>query len=667
MIDRIKNFLFTKHILVGKECGINQVETLYALLNKLNIMIVKGHEYACPDMIEYAAAQLGTLIPEPFYRGFPRSVRELTSDQLLIDQLIHYVNTYGFGNFEEAGHSLMEDAVARSTFKETEPPHEFIILSEDEAARKFVEFCDSMAEGSRPLNDDMLVLLLSAHDTYSWFPSVCSKSTACELLVSANDRRFATFLEVPDFIRLVDVLNWRKYFHSEHINKLNLKNQDRKLLTTVLNDLIASRDVNISTCCEKRNAWKGILHHIHYYPTTEKARQFVSAIYNKEVRSDYSSFEYNMKNKEYVRAAKILKLCKGNGALLRNLNYIVAKATPEETQEILSLIDAKSPIILLQMLYMYANYDKERRIFKFTRHGKLYTHCESSKRDLAFEDWKVTLICNFIKEKLAKCLKGKIGKVYISPEMYKIGVPLNLSASSSGFGVLPCGSRIKLPEAKKIRAFTYWEKVNDIDLSCFGITNDKRRIEFSWRYMYRNQNEAITFSGDETSGYYGGSEYFDIDIDKVKELYPDIKYFVLCNNVYSGINFNKCMCKAGWMSRDIIDSGEVYEPKTVKSSFVIDRDSYFAYLFAIDINNREVIWLNIADSRKATIAGLTGFDWIEKCFNMTDIMNIGKLFSYMGKVVDNPEEADIVVGDVEVSDKEQIHSWEFEKVSNYLK
>ena len=79
---------------------------------------------------------------------------------------------------------------------------------------------------------------------------------------------------------------------------------------------------------------------------------------------------------------------------------------------------------------------------------------------------------------------------------------------------------------KKLRAFTYWEKVDDIDLSCFGLTDDGRRIEFSWRTMAGNQSDAITYSGDETSGYKGGSEYFDIKLEEFKKMYPAVKYIV---------------------------------------------------------------------------------------------------------------------------------------------
>ena len=198
--------------------------------------------------------------------------------------------------------------------------------------------------------------------------------------------------------------------------------------------------------------------------------------------------------------------------------------------------------------------------------------------------------------------------------MKKYAVPLQENTSQGGFGVLPKGSRIPIPDTKKIRAFTYWEKVNDIDLSVFGMDDKGNRIEFSWRTMSSKQSDAITFSGDQTSGYNGGSEYFDIDLSKFRARYPKTHYLIFCDNVYSGIPFSSCFCKAGFMNRDLIDSGEVYEPKTVKSSFLINTESTFAYLFGIDLKTNELIWLNIARDSSVNVAGTTNMDFLTDYF-----------------------------------------------------
>lgn len=106
------------------------------------------------------------------------------------------------------------------------------------------------------------------------------------------------------------------------------------------------------------------------------------------------------------------------------------------------------------------------------------------------------------------------------------------------------------------------------------------------------QSDAIVYSGDETSGYNGGSEYFDINIVMFRMLYPDLRYIIFCNNVFSDLTFDNCICRAGYMLRDENDSGQVFEPKTVKSSFKVSASTHFCYLFAIDLDKNEFVWLN---------------------------------------------------------------------------
>lgn len=251
-----------------------------------------------------------------------------------------------------------------------------------------------------------------------------------------------------------------------------------------------------------------------------------------------------------------------------------------------------------------------------------------------------------LRQNLANLLAGRLGQVYIDPDMACIAVPIQMAAASGGFGALPRGSRLPIEKGKKIRAFTYWEKVNDIDLSVIGLRADGTQTEFSWRTMADRQSDAITYSGDETSGYHGGSEYFDIDVEAVKKMYPDMDYLVFCDNVFSGSPFSRCICRAGYMLRDIQDSGQVFEPKTVQTSFTIDCESTFAYLFAIDLKSNDFIWLNTVRQSSQTIAGQSSLSYLTRYFNLTSVMNLMDLFSMMASEISHsPVEAEWIISD----------------------
>ena len=201
----------------------------------------------------------------------------------------------------------------------------------------------------------------------------------------------------------------------------------------------------------------------------------------------------------------------------------------------------------MQLLIQYSNYKVEgARAFKFTKFNALKVHYENeteqSSRKTIISPEVVDRVVKTLRQILEKNLANRLGKVYISDDMKNIALPLQENTSLGGYGTLTKGSKLPIPKGKKVRAFTYWERVNDIDLSVIGIKDDLTQEEFSWRTMYGKQSHAITYSGDCTSGYDGGSEYYDLDIDLLKKENPEIKYYILCDNVFSRIDFATCFC-----------------------------------------------------------------------------------------------------------------------------
>lgn len=679
MKNVFKNWLFNHGILVCEKKALpdEAFATRFMLFKTYGVYVSSGREMVTKDMIPYVAERLGEKIPEPFYRGFPESVRSLSADQLLFDQLLHYMRTYVSGDFSQIGHSKMEDYIEKQVFNEAFETKDFVVLSETEAIIRLANYVDEFTVGTRPLNDDQYDFIKEYIKFYGCTIKNCaSKNLAIKLLIDFRSVKFAEFIVMSDVIKLVDELNYQEY-GSSNVRKLNLKNQDRKFIAKVINYLIRSGRCDIRTCFEKKALWCGLLHHIHYKPVNENAVIFVESMRGKENNSVFAEFEGAMAKKNIRAAVNALNKGKGSGAVLRSLNYIVSRCeTDEDIDFVMNTIDSKNGIVLLQLLIHYAFYEEAHgaRTFKFTKHNKLVIHpetCEEqNRRKSVIDESTVKKLLVSIEKKCYDNYCGKLGKVYIDPSMRGIALPLQENASSSGYGVLPKGSRIHIEEGKKVRAFTYWEKVNDIDLSVIGICTDGKQEEFSWRTMWDNQSSAITYSGDETSGYNGGSEYFDIDVKFFKSLHPEVKYLVFCNNVFSSGTFKDCVCRAGYMIRDEKDTGEIYEPKTVKTSFTVDCDSTFAYLFAINIEKSDFIWLNVARESKARVAGGTLLGFLTSYFNTTSIMNLEKFFSMMStEIVENYDEAEVVVSDSNVQtqqNQELIRSCDFERITQLM-
>ncbi len=669
-----KNYLFTKHILVNdyKKENNHAFSSLYSFAHYFNIKIVKGKHLATEELIEFISGRLGRYIPEPFYKGFPNTVKALSKDELLFDQLLSYYLSYDLDNFEEPLHSIMEEKFEKVAFNEQAPIRFFDILSEEEANKQLFNIVTNLLSSKRPLNIANYTLVLNYLRDFPFDVQKCaSKDTAIRFLIDSKNLCFTKFLILPDFIKVVDYLNFFLYLNKD-VKKLNLKNKDRVFLSGVLDILLGKNNLFIDACFEKQHLWCGILHHLHYKPKTDSAQDFVNLMRKGKNISAYSLFEKAVSKKDINKASCILVKQKSPATLLRHLNYLLSRCqTEEEIATLLKKITTDNNIVLIQLLLMYANYNSEQiRTFKFSRFGTLTTHVET-KKEFASRKSRISSelaqkVSKILLANLENNLKNKLGKVYISEEMKKIALPIQENTSMGGFGILPKGSKISLPQGKKIRAFTYWEKVNDIDLSIIGIDENLKQHEFSWRSMFENQSDAITFSGDQTSGYYGGSEYFDIDLDEIKNQFPNIKYYVFCNNVYSGTNFDECICRAGFMMRDTIDSGEVFEPKTVTSSYTVNCLSTFAYMFALDVEKREIIWLNVAKESSEIIAGRTNLLFLMDYFNMTSVINMFSLFKMMAtEIVSSPSNADIIVCDEEIDIKEgsiQIKSYDTDKI-----
>lgn len=691
MRDLLKSFLFEHHVLVN-DYGTEEphpLEAMISLAEIYHVKITEGHALAHRGMLRFLGNELGDRVSGTFYRGFPESVKRLPKGALLLDQILHYVDTYGLGNFFEAGHSLFEEEITRTALDEDCRIVKVRVLSEEKATAYLLQLVDECMKGSRPLSDRTYEVIRTVIGDYGYeVKAAASKHTVVRLLCDTKDLSLLRFLMLSDVIKLLEVVNCKRFedrdsravtmlrLQRASLRRLNLANADRRFLTAVIDELFRLGRINVQECFEKKAVWCGFLHHIHYLPKCDEAKEFVSLMRGRENRSVYSAFERAIGEGDVCKAADLLIRKKGEGAFLRNLNYLVSRSKSEsDVTYLLSKITGKSPLLLVQMLLRYANYrGASARTFRFPKNSLLVTYTESEEdqahRRSVLSELQRSQVEAFLRKKLRETLAGRLGRVYVDEAMHRIALPLSEATSEGGFGVLPKGSHIPLERGKKIRAFTYWEGVNDVDLSIIGIKESGERVEFSWRTMGGLQSDAVAYSGDQTAGFHGGSEFFDVDPSGFFKKYGDVRYLIFANNVYSGTPFSECTCRAGYMLRNRKDSGAIFEPKTVESSFRIDCASTSAYLFGIDMAKSEFVWLNVAKDGSSRIAALQQIEYMTDYFGLTETMNLGLFFEMMAtELVTDPAEADLVVSDRELplrAGARQIHSYDFGQINALL-
>ena len=689
-----EDYLFQQHYLVAESDQPTEhaSEALIALANFAKIRVTAHLELAHVEMLKVAQRNIGCDVPEPFYRGFPRSVFELTPVELAIDQFLHYLRTYGLGDFSERGHSLFETYYERAAFDEDVDYKDFAIITPDEAKAILDETVRRFLTSTRPLSSYSYSLVLAYFKTWPecTIDSCASKDTAVSLLLDTRNAELASLIKLSDVIRMVEWLLERTGKHD--LSKLNLRNRDRAFITSVINRLFELKHADVGNCLEKKRVWCGLLHHLHYKPTCGEARAFCHAIRNKEQRSAYSAMERCLAEGDVRGAANALKAAKGPGAVLRHRDYLLSRidleSDPERAREdIACVLDAcmtTNKIMLIQLIIAGGSngfaHSQSPRYFKFTHLGKMRMHeetpKEASRRKSQLSPAFGEIIDTWLQDQFAAACKDTLGKVYIADEMKAAALPLFEASSMGGFETLPCGTRIPIPKDKVIRAFTYWEWVDDIDLSCFLFDGTKERKELSWRTMCNEQSEAITFSGDETSGYRGGSEYFDVNIPLIANHFgKEWRYLIFMDNVFTANKyFDECTCRAGYMLRDVEDTGQVFEPATVQTSFPITCASSMAYLFALDLADPALIWLNIARDSYVSVAGTdNALGGIIGHLNVTETMNVHKFACALAtEVVDTVEEADVVFSNEDAEtlglreDQELIHAYDTARLIELL-
>ena len=644
----VADALFNHGILAGN--GDHPQEVAVALADRLAIDVRGDVSALDPACIRTAARNIGLHVPEPFYRGFPESVRELPAHALLVDQLLNYMLTYGIGNFEgPSSHSLVEAVRERMPLDDRDVVwRQMTVMGTDEAREKARMLATSTCAATRPASDEELALVCALMESDPCFeiPQVTGRDTRVRLAEATRDTRIVRQLETDDVIVLVRLLSDAA---ANGTNRINLRNQDRKLVTMAIDHAleVPVTGSRLARAFERRARWCAILHHVHYRPRNAGARKFVAAMRSGENHGDLSRFERLMAEGDVVRAARFLAESKGQGALLRNLDYVASRASEGQLDVILEGMRCDDPGQLLQLLAHCQAEPEPRRSFVFSRSGLVRTHVESdsevARRRTRLSPEVRGRIARRATEMLADSLAGRLGRVYVDEGLARVAVPVSAAGANDGTGTLPAGSRIPVG-GKVVRAFTYWERIDDIDLSMMGLSDDGGMTEFSWRTMYERQG-SVAFSGDVTNGYHGGSEYFDLDLDAIRKEWPSLHYLVLADNVYSSGTFDQCDVRAGFMLRTEPKSGEVFEPKTVATSFAVTGRSRFAYLFAIDLETDEMVWLGITRSSHTAVAGAEGmgaYAFLDRWFHATEALSLADVATMAATyLVSDPAEADV--------------------------
>ena len=393
---------------------------------------------------------------------------------------------------------------------------------------------------------------------------------------------------------------------------------------------------------------------------------------NRKIETFAGKVEFDLAYGEYESA--LAELVKRPGELARRLDQLLRETYKEPViRNFASVAEKVSTPVLLQVREHFLHRSEQADVRVFFPKGSL-AKCHSEKNDLPDIDerycQKVVQICENALVKIYGQRKP-IGKVYLSEDYRNYVVPFSQRSASKALKTIVRGSRLSMSsQTNAVRSFIWWTNMDKCDFESY----DSGRIDIdlsaaifdeNWNYMehvsytnLKSEKYKACHSGDIVNGGPvdgdGVSEFLDVDVDSVVRY--GARYVVYQVYSFTGQNYAEMPhAMFGWMERADVNSGEIYEPKTVEQKLDLTAGSTVCIPVIFDCVKREFIWcdMNLSLSGVHTNTGgnnlesnLSGVAAV--CYSMVnmkkpDLYDLIAL-NVMGRgvLVDNRGDADIV-------------------------
>jgi len=589
------------------------------------------------------------VVHKPFYPGFPEQVMQMSELELFSNAIAHYhshgqwlpnfsVNSrpVSFEDIKFKPLTVVSNSDVDNVFTNLLSSADSISASNKDIIRWFVTSNRSLNVPAIPFKENMCVLAATLFDHDKWDESLVTTTT--------------------DILRIATYLNDGDISLSESTRFKSLPRRQRKVLVRALEKVIKEEDLMLH-----KQKWVRLFHNLHVgdysdslYSCAKKLRE------NIKIETFNGNLEqaYNLKDYKTV----ISLLTTRPGVFARNISRLIGatgKHRPDTIAAFKSVVDDVPTRNLTQLWgsLKTRSVDVDKRVI-FPKGAVSSAYVLRNKLARLPKKYLTALI-DIIKQSLHTRFTQlePLGTVWIDPDLTGCPLPTGMRSASEGLKEVARGTRMEMCDKDTLRFFVYW-KGQDIDLSASIHDENFNQVEVLSYYDLRG-----TFgchSGDITSAPDGASEFIEIDIAQALK---KGRYIAMHVMVYSGPTFKEHEeCFAGWMSRDAVNSNEIYEPKTVTQKIDLCSDSKNVIPVMFDLLERKAIWVDIntngksfntvavnnVENNKATIA-----DTVEAFVSLDNKISLHELFTLhaeaRGELVSNVDDADTVFTSFESS------------------
>lgn len=535
-----------------------------------------------------------------------------------------------------------------------------------------------------PLFDETKVKVLqlgSEADVRQIFDNICMSRTS----ISKTDREDIAYLFETENMKLPDDIPHKEnaaYIAALYLQKKPLANVSElrkyvKTATDVLRLVTAMSDGDVSLAENTR-----------YRSFSRRQRRMIMELLSgcPNIEEDMLRYkerwirigerihpsEFDLAYGEYESA--LAELVKRPGELARRLDQLLRETYKEPViRSFASVAEKVSTPVLLQVREHFLHRPEHTDVRVFFPKGRL-AKCHSEQNNLPDIDERycqeVVRICENALVKIYG-QREPIGKVYLSEDYRNYVVPFSQRSASKALKTIVRGSRLPMAsQTDAVRAFIWWTNMDKCDLESY----DDGRVDIdlsaaifdeNWNYMehvsytnLKSEKYKACHSGDIVNGGPvdgdGVSEFLDVDVDSVVRY--GARYVVYQVYSFTGQNYAEMPhAMFGWMERADVNSGEIYEPKTVEQKLDLTAGSTVCIPVIFDCVKREFIWCDmnlslsgvhtntVGNNLESNLSGVAAVCYSMVNMKKPDLYDLIAL-NVMGRgvLVDNREDADIV-------------------------
>jgi hypothetical protein len=661
----------------------NLRKTGYALHGDLAVALLRLSDrdlvQVCLDTLGTAREVKGVRNYRPMYPNFPSQVMAASDAELYLNAIVHYFGTaVGINILPVYDEKKRPDLVfdeSKLTLVRLGDRDDYLALLGNLFGSKSAFSETDKADVKALQNADFIMAAARAS-----FDNRENKATIAAEAMKRGVSVAFKFDTATDVLRLAAALSDGDVSLAENTKFRSFKRAERRHLLSALNNVGNAEEDML----RHEAAWKRLGERLHpgeFNQFANAQRAFAAVRENGAVEVFNARVEKALAANDIATALR--SLTSRPGEFARRLDHVL-RIAPNQIQrlaivaEFRDVAEKVSPTVLIQTRNAFLNRDKNVRVF-FPKGSVAKMQSMKDERTALSVGVRQEVI-DVIDAALVKqfASRSDLGGTYVDPSLKGVAVPFGLRNASAQLKTLGRGSRLSLDATTGVIRFFIWWKDSegdggwgyrnhtDIDLSAVVLDKNFNHV-FDITY-YNLREKGAVHSGDITSAPNGASEFIDIDIEKVKK--QGGRYVAMTLHVYSGQKYSELPeCFAGFMERQNLDSGEIYDPRTVVNKADLTANSSGATPFIFDLETGEAIWVDLSMAvagRYGNVASTKGqiVNTVEAMAGLTP-PNLYDLFTAHGKARGGLVEKDAAKtvfgfdGDVTPFDTEEI-------LANYL-